>query len=346
LEDYSKVHVVIGNESCDIDSAISSLVYAYYLYTIDEDESVLFLPLMQIPRSKFRLRLEAVHFLEKIGIEPDILSFYEDISLEELQTKGKLLLTLVDHHVLAPNLSDLESSVVKVIDHRPISKQWPTSVECIIEPVGSCCTLIAEEVVGNPDFPFDGIVNVLLYGTILIDTINMSPEAGKTTDKDTLMIHKLEDTLEEMGVDRDTLYEDLNDAKFDLSGLTTSEILEKDMKLIHGNNLIVAMCSVTMEMKELFTRSDLESELKKLSQEKNAEVVIIMTLSNQDGSPTRQLALYSENRIYKQQVCVVLSVILFPSLQLELIPAPTDNIQAYSQGNVQASRKKILPVIK
>ncbi|KAK6178506.1 hypothetical protein SNE40_013287 [Patella caerulea] len=346
LDDYTKVHVVSGNKSCDLDSTVSALVYAYYLYTIDENKDVFYLPLMQIPRNKFRLRLETVHFLDKVGIQQELLSFYEDISLLDLHAKGKLILTLVDYHVLSPSLSDLESDVVKVIDHRPIEKQWPVSCQTIIEPVGSCCTLIADEILKNPDFPFDGIVNVLLYGTILIDTINMSPEVGKTTDKDRVVVHELEESLEDMGVERDALFDDINAAKFDMSDLTTMEILEKDVKLIESSNLTVAMSSVTMEMTDLFVRENLETELKEFAEICGAQVVVLMTLGKSDDVTSRQLALYSNNRIYRQQIADVLLAHNDPSLKLEVSDSPFEDIVSYNQGNVQASRKKVLPIIK
>ena len=34
LLDFPLVHVVLGNEACDLDSAVSAIVYAYYLHEV------------------------------------------------------------------------------------------------------------------------------------------------------------------------------------------------------------------------------------------------------------------------------------------------------------------------
>ena len=33
----SEVHVVLGNEACDLDSAVSAVVYAYFLSTVSHN---------------------------------------------------------------------------------------------------------------------------------------------------------------------------------------------------------------------------------------------------------------------------------------------------------------------
>ena len=33
MESFDAVHAVLGNEACDLDSAVSAVVYAYYLHT-------------------------------------------------------------------------------------------------------------------------------------------------------------------------------------------------------------------------------------------------------------------------------------------------------------------------
>ena len=34
LSQFSEVHVVLGNEACDLDSMVSSLVYAFFVYKV------------------------------------------------------------------------------------------------------------------------------------------------------------------------------------------------------------------------------------------------------------------------------------------------------------------------
>ena len=40
LSNFTTIHVVIGNEACDLDSTVSALVYAFYLNQVSEDINV------------------------------------------------------------------------------------------------------------------------------------------------------------------------------------------------------------------------------------------------------------------------------------------------------------------
>jgi len=41
LSQFSEVHVVLGNEACDLDSMVSSLVYALSIYKVRTSRNVL-----------------------------------------------------------------------------------------------------------------------------------------------------------------------------------------------------------------------------------------------------------------------------------------------------------------
>ncbi|EEQ99271.1 hypothetical protein Pmar_PMAR013323, partial [Perkinsus marinus ATCC 50983] len=49
----------------------------------------------------------------------------------------------------------------------------------IIEPCGSCCTLVAREYLSTASRELDSSLCGMLLGVILLDTVNMSSEAGK-----------------------------------------------------------------------------------------------------------------------------------------------------------------------
>jgi len=84
----------------------------------------------------------------------------DEIDLQALQAEGKLKLTLVDHNMLAAADSHLQPSVVRVIDHHKRDK--PLDRRDLIEPVGSCCTLVAEMALGL--FDQNEVICQLLYG--------------------------------------------------------------------------------------------------------------------------------------------------------------------------------------
>lgn len=71
---------VVGNESCDLDSAICAISLAYFynntthsLKHLINDEKCLFVPIMNISRLNFPLKTEVVYFLENNGIDVEYL---------------------------------------------------------------------------------------------------------------------------------------------------------------------------------------------------------------------------------------------------------------------------------
>lgn len=54
-------------------------------------------------------------------------------------------------------------------------------------------------------------------GPILFDTVNFSPEAGKTTEKDQQIYAQLQ-TFRESGADDSKLFSDLRDSSSDITG--------------------------------------------------------------------------------------------------------------------------------
>ncbi|XP_046550475.1 protein prune homolog 2-like [Haliotis rubra] len=341
VSEYGQVHVVLGNEACDLDSAVSALVYSFYLHQTDASGS-LYIPVLDIPRCQYHLRTEITYLLSRHNIPPEILTFADDVDLASLAPCLKL--TLVDHHVLRTQLSPLHQCVVRVIDHRPVEKQLDNRVSCTVDLVGSCCTLITEEVTQDDTVTLDTTMATLLLGTILTDTINMSEAAGKTTARDRTAIDTL--TLLLPQVDTQALFDGIHQAKTDVSGLSSEDLLKKDVKLLVGASLSIAMCSVMMSAQDFLHKEDVVAALGSFTTENGVDAVVMMLLSTPRGEPHRELAVYSPQRIYRQQIADVLECCSSPSLMLETISDGPDDIAVFNQGNVQASRKKVMPILK
>lgn len=71
---------VVGNESCDLDSAVSAIGLAYlYMVTNTLSECFLidgkrrFVPVMNIQRMNLPLKTEVIHYMRKYGIDVDDL---------------------------------------------------------------------------------------------------------------------------------------------------------------------------------------------------------------------------------------------------------------------------------
>lgn len=67
----------MGNESCDLDSAISALVYAYVLYNEvnAEAKDTCIIPLLNICKKELALRTEVTYYLRKNSVPLDLLIF-------------------------------------------------------------------------------------------------------------------------------------------------------------------------------------------------------------------------------------------------------------------------------
>lgn len=138
------VTVVIGNESCDLDSAVCSLVYAHFW-----NATTFSLPVLNIPRMDISLKTEVNYCIGQDNLRK--IPCRDDLELGGL---GNLKLILVDHHVLSPLDASLVPSVVEIIDHREVTNNsaiaaYKDARKIKIALVGSCATLVSEELLSN-----------------------------------------------------------------------------------------------------------------------------------------------------------------------------------------------------
>ncbi|RUS72477.1 hypothetical protein EGW08_019759, partial [Elysia chlorotica] len=124
-----------------------------------------YVPVLNVARENFRLRLESVYFLGTQGIGAGDLTFLSDLDLAALTPAARgggadasLAVTLVDHHVLSEAEAGLEPYVVRVLDHRPQDGPLPDSWTVTLEHVGSCCSLVARELLASDSFELEGDV--------------------------------------------------------------------------------------------------------------------------------------------------------------------------------------------
>ncbi|XP_035426533.1 exopolyphosphatase PRUNE1 isoform X2 [Cygnus atratus] len=245
IQCHQEVHVVMGNEACDLDSAVSALALAYFLAKTSSPPKAAFIPVLNIPRSDFALRTETTFLLREQGIAETSLIFRDEIDLARLHQAGLLSLTLVDHHVLPSTDAALEEAIVDVLDHRPLERV--PSCQFTVELVGSCATLVTERIAQGPPGVLDRTTAALLHGTILLDSVNLNPAAGKVTPRDVACISLLESRFPELPA-HNTIYEALQAAKFDVSELTTEQMLQKDLKTLSNDELVLAISGIYINL--------------------------------------------------------------------------------------------------
>lgn len=341
----SGMHVVMGNEACDVDSMVSALTFAYFLSKTLEPGKVV-VPVLNIPRAEFPLRTDNTFLLKESGLAQDLLVFRDEIDLQALHQAKQLALTLVDHNVLPSRDVTLEEAVVEVIDHHLLERKPSPACPITLETVGSCTTLVTERITQKAPDLLDQQVAQLLYGTIVLDCVNMAPEAGKVTPKDSQYASLLETRFPNLPP-RGALFQSLQNAKFDVSGLTTEQMLLKDMKAATGGDLNLAVCVVYMTLEAFLQRRGLQQELCEFCHKHKYNLLVAMTISfRENNKPFRQLAVYSSSTLYREEMSQALEKAQTPSLGLSPMSSPYQDVKAYVQGNTLASRKKVLPIIK
>jgi exopolyphosphatase len=221
-------HLVMGNETADLDSVVSSLIYAYYLYHFGSNETIGVLPLINARSGCLSLKPEIAFWLDETGVDTEHLIFIDSLDLRDWAAKGQLRLTLVDHNLLPPPQTFLKESVVEIIDHHNLEEhQFPKLERCIIEPVGSAATLVAECILDTmPELLDEGLAKFLL-GPILLDTVNLDPSTGRCHGKDIMIAARL---LALNPLPRDQIFVELMTKKTDVSGQRAEELLVRDVK--------------------------------------------------------------------------------------------------------------------
>ncbi|NXU46915.1 PRUN1 Exopolyphosphatase, partial [Drymodes brunneopygia] len=261
-----------------------------------------FVPVLNIPRSELALRSETAFLLRARGLPAAALVCRDELDLQGLQRAGLLSLTLVDHHVLPAADAALEEAVVEVLDHRPLERRRPAPCRVTVEPVGSCATLVTERILQGPPGVLDATTAALLHATILLDCINLSPKAGKVTPRDVACVAVLEERFPELPA-RDAVFGALQAAKFDVTGLSTQQMLRKDLKVLSSDEVVIGVSGVFEDLETFLLRPGLLQELEDFCRARGFAGLVAMTVAfNERHEPTRKLAVFSQREPLRQAV--------------------------------------------
>ncbi|KAI9847930.1 MAG: Exopolyphosphatase [Sclerophora amabilis] len=154
-----KVTIVTGNESADLDSLTSSILYAYIRSSSPRSPSRLYIPLANLPASDIDIRPEFLKLLPYANIDKSHLITLDDLARAEGTTttttniaNGRRLdpedtrWVLVDHNALQGQLGAIYGHRVSgVIDHHDEEGFVPQETgdePRIVEKSGSCTSLI------------------------------------------------------------------------------------------------------------------------------------------------------------------------------------------------------------
>jgi exopolyphosphatase len=196
-------HLSVGNPAGDADSIISAIAVAYIDSTLRRTPTF---PIVSIPHDDLKTqRPETNYLLQLAGIR----NVDDLMAVDHPQLPTRASVTLVDHNqlVVLDNRKNKDWEVTQILDHhldegahtditdtdRNIAFETSSSAAL----VASTCTLLVERWLSSSStspntVAFPPSLSILLLGVILLDSINMLPQAGKGTERDALAIHALQ----------------------------------------------------------------------------------------------------------------------------------------------------------
>ncbi|KAL0858484.1 hypothetical protein ABMA27_012352 [Loxostege sticticalis] len=369
-DNYGELTLVLGNESCDLDSAVSALVYSIFLHwqyqqikckvctKINRNEDMykddIFLAILNVDRDDYELKTEVVYFFKEHGITAEKLIFRNDLDLKQLVPTKRAKVVLVDHHTLSSNDQFLTPYVTEIIDHRPIDKSswgYKEDTRSTIETVGSCCTLIAQRVkdlaalvAKDVDF-FNAYpaCSDMLHSTIILDTVNFSQDLKKATPHDEDIILFLETLLKpgDYEAERKSKLDRLSQAKSDVSSLTPAQLLKKDVK-IFGSVLVP---SFPILVQEFLRKPGAQQALSEALAKRECSVALLLGMDYKEGMK-RDTAVYSTQTERADRLSAFIEQWTSPPLQLSPLAPPSEAAcHYYKQLNLTATRKQYIPVL-
>ncbi|KAL8750792.1 MAG: hypothetical protein Q9184_006295 [Pyrenodesmia sp. 2 TL-2023] len=283
IQSSQRITLVAGNESADLDSLTSSILYAY-IRSLNPPRNAfapLYIPLLNLPAADISLRPEFEALFRHANIDSSHLVTLDDLPKpdeRELKPEDTQWI-LVDHNKLQGVLGDTYSSRVRgVVDHHEDEGVVPQDTDPeprVIEKCGSCTSLVVRTLrssweAGTDAFSLssgaahaqgDSLVNdasvtrtwdaqlaKMALASILIDTANLTAKSKvEKADRDAVEYLEVKINLSPQDAaqwDRTKFYNEIDAAKRDIGGLSFEDILRKDYKQWDENRLTLGISSV------------------------------------------------------------------------------------------------------
>ena len=367
------------NLRLDLDSLASAIAYAWYATCYLGQPTV---PLLQTPRADLSLRPENLYALEFSGIDPAHLLTGDELPADP-PPAGKF--ALLDHNALTGRFAAHDNlRVIAIVDHHEDEKRHPEASLRIVEsPTGSCSSLIGRLIQKEWDAGMTRPVARLLFCAILIDTGGLKAGGkAEVTDRKVapFLLEKAELVSTGAGSIVDVhgvkevkeLTQILATRKTSVDLLSLRDLLRRDYKEYQfvpswtaEGSLLVGLASVPRSIKAIIGlgggqkgREELATACAAWIKEKGLDILGVLTSWKDEGKGSkkgkhRRETLWVvredeevEGRLWKG---------LEGSAELELErkervmeeAAGRDlKMRLYEQGNGQATRKVIAPLVR
>lgn len=330
------LRVFLGNEASDLDSMASSVLLAYSRGEVSD--GLANVPVMNIPREDFSLRTEAVWMFKEVGVDSKDLVFLDDVALDILFAAGGSKLVMVDHNKLANAQAAWADAVEEIMDHHANENLYPTAKK-VIEPTGSATTLVAEKLLAMAPANLEANIYALALGTILLDTVNLDPEAKRVTPRDEAVATQL---LALAKRDRNSLFDSLQSEKFNVAGLSTRDILRKDYKEYRMGALLCGIASALLPIADWQKKDiDLDASFAQFCTERKLDVLVVMNAYTATDFK-REMAVHTADAALRKRIAECMNQAGVGLTTLLPSDGATD---FYAQADLSQSRKKLQPLL-
>eukprot|EP00933_Yihiella_yeosuensis_P033217 TRINITY_DN26940_c0_g1_i1.p1 TRINITY_DN26940_c0_g1~~TRINITY_DN26940_c0_g1_i1.p1 ORF type:complete len:380 (-),score=83.15 TRINITY_DN26940_c0_g1_i1:76-1215(-) len=276
---------VVGNDAADSDSLVS----AYAIAALLDSEEVQGIALAQIPREEFRLRGDSLALFKQAGAQvlsdgsPQRLHFWNEVDWTAADSLATRSLVLTDHNKMTPMVAQhFDGRVEWVIDHHAGGGSYPDARADIDEGIASASSLVVEKFLEKGKGAITKELAVLLAGVILLDSRNFCPKENKGTPRDRSALDALTSLDEAIRPQRDaaTWYDELMEARKDVSHLSVRELMLVDTKVVTISGLSVAFSSIFGSLQEVVSKAGgptaLQEEGKKLATSRGWQAVVCL----------------------------------------------------------------------
>jgi exopolyphosphatase len=328
--------IFLGNEASDLDSMASSVLYAFSKGAVSD--GLPNIPVMNIPREDFNLRTEAAWLFKESGVSPADLLFLDDLDLNKLFAADGAQLVLVDHNKLATRQSAWADRVVEIIDHHADEGLY-TAAKKTIEPTGSAATLVAQVLLASGPEDLESGAAALALGTILLDTVNLDPEAKRVTPRDQAVAQEL---LVAVTLDRNALFQSLQFEKFNVAALSSRDILRKDYKEYRMGSVVCGIASALLPLTDWMQKDpSLDDSFQAYLGERKLDVLLVMSAYTAPAF-TRELAVHAADADLRKRLAEFMNQ---AGLGLTTLVPNAGSTDYYAQADLSQSRKKLQPLL-
>ncbi|KAI8065308.1 hypothetical protein BC940DRAFT_259325 [Gongronella butleri] len=353
--------LVSGNDSADLDSIIASLLYAYLSTFRDaqakQAKTTLYIPYIKVPMADLALRPEVAYVFGQAGLDAHNLICADRVNLD--QFAKPLDIALVDHNCLTPPLDALDARVISVLDHHVDEEKYMTASPRWVEMVGSCTSQVllhfeAElHAIEEDDLK---MIGTLALAPILVDTVALRWEFGKTTQKDVdafeLVAPCVFGTKDTQAACVRNYYNNIESVKSQIDHLCCRDLLRKDYKEWVVNGYRVGTSAMSWYFNGWLERDGKDKIIKETyayAAERDLDLELAMTSydhskTDKNGKYQRELAFFVVNKDLMQIKTAMendKNIGLTP-----LVPSDDKRIDFYSQANIKLSRKQIWPAVQ